>query len=105
MSENPIEIDKDIANVGYNTSRSRQTVERFEQSHLPQVVNAFLGKKHIKARPRRLQSLQPRAPSERKALDSSLTNKKLRQFSLHNNATKLINQTRHLANTSDNQNL
>ena len=75
-------------------------------SHLPKVVNAFLGKKHAKPRPRRLPGLHNRTISvDRKMLDTSLTNKRLRQFCLHNNATKLINQTRHLRNVSENQTL
>ena len=57
VSDNPIEVNKEMANMGYNTARSKHSVERFEQSHLPSIVNAFLGKKYIKAKPRRLTSL------------------------------------------------
>ena len=30
VSDNPIEVDKEIANMGYNTARSKNTLERFE---------------------------------------------------------------------------
>ena len=30
VSDNPIEVDKEMANMGYNTTRSKNTVERFE---------------------------------------------------------------------------
>lgn len=91
---------------GYHTAKASQPPEPLEMSHLPSVVNAFLGQKHAQPRPRRLPGLHNRTISvDRKTLDTSLTNKRLRQFSLHNDATKLIKQTRHLRNLSENSTL